>query len=162
MNNISYKKISGQDNYQLKENDEAVLDISYKPGTHIARVEADNERRMLIIEDEGLLRIKMAIKNEYGVRIGSLIYDNFSDTHGSVEIEDHKFRFFIQHEPARELHIYKGSRRNLIYSCQLSFDGGNLKETKSHSVSSIIAVTWYLFLKGITIGKTVFNEAIIL
>jgi len=162
MNNISYKKSSGQDNYQLKENDKAVLNIRYKPETHTARVEANNERRMLIIEDEGLLRIKMAIKNEYGVRIGSLIYDNFSDTHGSVAIEDHKFRFFIQHEPASVLHIYKGSRRNLIYSCQLSFDGSNLKETKSHSVSSIIAVTWYLFLKGITNGKTVFNEAIIL
>ena len=162
MNNISYQKISGQDSYQLKENDKTVLDIRYKPETHIARVETNTERRALIIEDEGLLRIKMAIKNEYGVRIGSLIYDNFSDTYGSVEIESNKFRFFIQHEPVPELHIYKDSRRNLIYSCQLPFYSSSLKETKSHSVSSIIAVTWYLFLKRVTIEKTVFNEAIIL
>ena len=162
MNCFSYKKISDQDSYQLKENDKAVLDIRYQPETHIARVETNNERRILFFEDEGLLRKRMAIKNEYGIKIGSLIYDNFSDLHGSVEIEGNKFRFFIQREPAPELHIYKGSRRNLIYSCQLSFDDSNLKEIKSHSVSSIIAVTWYLFLKGITIGKTVFNEAIIL
>ena len=162
MNCFSYKKISGQDSYQLKENDKAVLDISYKPETHIARVETNNERRMLFFEDEGLLRKKMAIKNEYGVKIGSLIYDNFSELHGSVEMEGNKFRFFIQYEPALELHIYKGSRRDLVYSCQLSFDSSNLKPTRSHSVSSIIAVTWYLFLKGMTIGNPVFNEAIIL
>ena len=39
---------------------------------HIARVETEDERRVLIIDDEGLLTIKKAIKNEYGIRIGSL------------------------------------------------------------------------------------------
>jgi hypothetical protein len=159
MNSISYKKISGQDNYQLRENDNSVIEITYKPETHNARVETNSERRVLIIEDEGLLRIKMAIKNEYGIRIGSLSYDNFSDTHGSVEIEDNKFRFIIQHEPAPEIHIYKGSRRNLIYSCELSFDVSNLKENKSYSTSSIITVAWYLYLKGVTVEKTVFSGA---
>ena len=159
MNSISYKKISGQDNYQLRENDNSVIEITYKPETHNARVETNSERRVLIIEDEGLLRIKMAIKNEYGIRIGSLSYDNFSDTHGIVEIEDNKFRFVIQHEPAPELHIYKGSHRNLIYSCQLSFDVNSLKEAKSHFASSIITVTWYLFLKSAAAEKLVFSGA---
>ena len=101
----------------------------------------------------------MAIKNEYGIRIGSLIYDNFSDTYGSVEMEDNKFRFIIKHEPIPELHIYKGTRRNLIYSCQLSFDDSNLHEAKSHTASSIIAVAWYLYLKEVTINKNVFSGA---
>jgi len=159
MNSINYKKKSGHNNYQLKENDETLLEITYKPETHIARVETNNEKRVLIIEDEGLLRIKMTIKNEYGIRIGSLSYDNFSDTHGMVEIEDNKFRFVIKHEPVPELHIYKGSRRNHIYSCELSVDNSNLKESKSHSAISIIAVTWYLFLKRVTIENTVFSGA---
>jgi len=162
MNSISYKKISGQDNYQLKQNNETVLDITYNPETHIARVETNNERRALIIENEGLLRIKMVVKNEYGVRIGSLTYDNFSDTHGSVEIEDSRFRFIVLHEPKPELHIYKGSRRNLIYSCDLSFDDKHSKEIRSLSSSSIIAISWYLFLKGIGTEKAVFTGVNIL
>jgi hypothetical protein len=162
MNIIAIKKSSGQDNYQLTEDDKMVLEIRHKPEMHIARVETQGERRVLIIEDEGLLRIKKAIKNEYGIRIGSLSYDNFSDTHGAVEIEDAKFRFFIQQGPIPELHIYKGSRNNLIYSCQLSFDDTNPREAKSHSAPSVIAVSWYLFLKGLVTGKPVFNEAIIL
>ena len=162
MNSISYRKTSGHDNYQLTENDKTVLEITYKPETHIARVESTNERRVLIIENEGLLRIKMVVKNEYGVRIGSLTYDNFSDTNGSVEIEDSRFRFSIQHSPVPELHIYKGSRRNLIYSCKLSFDVDHSKEIRSLSALSIIAVSWYLYLKGIAVETPVFNEINIL
>jgi hypothetical protein len=160
MNIIAIKRIPGLDSYQLKENDNTVLEIRYKPDMHTARVVTHEERRVLIIENEGLLRIKMAIKNEYGISIGSLIYDNFSDTNGSVEIENTRFRFSIQHTPVPELHIYKG-RRNLIYSCQLSFDDNNTKEAKSQSASFIIAVSWYLFLKGAGKEKTVFNETII-
>jgi len=161
MNIIAIKRIPGLDSYQLKENDNTVLEIRYKPEMHTARVVTHHERRVLIIENEGLLRIKMAIKNEYGVRIGSLTFDNFSDAHGSVEIEDTKYRFAIQYAPVPELHIYKG-RRNLIYNCQLSFEDNNLKAPKLQSASLIIAVSWYLFLKDGIKEKPVFNEANIL
>jgi len=108
-----------------------------------------------------LLRTRLILKNEYGIRIGSMTYDNFSHTHGSVEIEDTRYRFIIMNGPVTELHIYKGSRSNLIYSCQLSFDDKS-KEIKSQPASFIIAVSWYLFLKGIVPAKPVFNDAIIL
>jgi hypothetical protein len=161
MNIISVKKTAGQDNYQLKENDKTVLDIRYKPEMHIARVETDNERRVLIIEDEGLLKIKLAIKNEYGVRIGSLSYDNFSDTHGSVEIENTNFRFIVKNSPVSELNIYKGSRRNIIYSCQFTADDNRSKIERSTYSSAIISLSWYLFSKGAVKNKSMFNEAII-
>lgn len=162
MNIIALKRIPGQDYYQLKENDNTVLEIRYKTDLHIARVETCNERRILIIENEGLLRIKMAIKNEYGIPIGSLIYDNFSDSHGTVEIENIRFRFFIQQGPVTELHIYKDSRRNLIYSCQLTYKESDPKGVGSQSALSIIAVSWYLFLKNKIREKTGFIEAAIL
>jgi hypothetical protein len=161
MNIIAIKRIPGLDSYELKENDDTVLEIRYKPDMHTARVVTHEERRVLIIENEGLLRIKMAIKNEYGIRIGSLTYDNFSDTQGSVEFENTKYRFRIQHTPVPELHIYKG-RRNHIYSCQLSFDDNHSKEAKSQSASFIIAVSWYLFLKGGIKEAPTINEAAIL
>ena len=146
MNIIAIKRIPGLDSYQLKENDDTVLEIRYKPDMHTARVVTHAERRVLIIENEGLLRIRMAIKNEYGIRIGSLTYDNFSDTYGSIEFEKTKYRFRIQYSPVPELHIYKG-RRDLIYSCRLSIDANDSKEAKLQSASLVIAVSWYLFLK---------------
>jgi len=164
MNIVSVKNNSGQQDYILKEDEKIVLRLHYKKELHTARIETETEKRVLVIEDEGLLRTRLILKNEYGVRIGSLSYDNFSDTHGSVEIENTKFRFLIQHNtPASELHIYKGSRRNEIYNCQLSFDDtNNAKGIKYQPPAFTIALSWYLFLKGSVKEKTAFNEAFIL
>ena len=161
MNIASVKHTARQQDYLLKEDDNTVLKLRYKKDLHTARVETEKERRVLIIDDEGLLKTRLVLKNEYGVRIGSLAYDNFSDTHGSVEIENIKYRFVITHGSTPELNIYKGSRRNLIYTCQLSFDDKSTG-VKSQPSSFIIAVSWYLFLKGTASASPVFNDAIIL
>ena len=161
MNIVSVKNISGQQDYILKEDDKTVLKLRYKKDLHTARIETETERRVLIIDDEGLLRRRLILKNEYGVRIGSLSYDNFSDTHGSVEIESTKFRFLIKNNTKPELHIYKGSRRNDIYNCQLFFDDTNDKEINRQPSAFTIALSWYLFLKGLIKGKPAFREAII-
>jgi hypothetical protein len=160
MNIVSVKNNSGQQDYILKEDNKTVLKLRYKNDLHTARVETETERRVLMIEDEGLLKTKLILKNEYGIRIGSLSYDNFSSTNGLVEIEGTKFRFFIQGTKP-ELHIYKGSRGNEIYNCQLSFDDSNAKEIKSPPTAFTIALSWYLFLKGLIKARPTLNEAII-
>lgn len=161
MNIVSVKNISGQQDYILKEDNKTVLKLCYKQDLHTARVETETVRRVLLIDDEGLLKTKLVLKNEYGVRIGSLSYDNFSDTHGSVEIENTKFRFVVQHGQAPELSIFKGSRSNQIYNCQLSFEDTSSKVKKYQPPAFTIALSWYLFLKGLVKGKPAFNEAII-
>ena len=162
MNIVSVKNTSDHLDYILTEDEKTVLKLSYREERHTARIETEKERRVLIIDDEGLLRKKLVLKNEYGIRIGSLSYDNFSDTHGAVDIENSKYRFVVQYGEKTELNIYKDSRRNLIYNCQLSFDNNNSKQIRAQSASLIIAVSWYLFLKGIVTAKPVFNDAIIL
>lgn len=160
MNIVSLKRSPGQQDYILKEESKAVLKFRYKNDLHIARLETENEKRVLKIYDEGLLKTKLVLKNEYGVRIGSLFYDNFSDTRGSVDIENTRFRFDVQQGEKPQLDIYKGSRRNHVYSCQLAFDN-NSKETRQQSSSLIIAVSWYLFLKN-AMAVPVLSDAIIL
>ena len=115
-----------------------------------------------MIDDEGLLKIKSVLKNEYGVRIGSLNYDNFSDSHGTVDIENIKYRFTVKNSKTPELNIYKGSRRDLVYNCQLVFGDISSKIKGSQTASLIIAVSWYLFLKEAVRLMPTFNDAIIL
>jgi len=159
MNIVSIKNSQGHQEYILKEDDKTVLKLRYKNDLHIARVETEKERRVLIVENEGLLRTLLVLKNEYGVRIGALNYDNFSDSHGVVDIENTKYRFSKSQSQSPELFIYKGSKKNLIYSCNLPVDGNN---SKAAFASLIIAVSWYLFLKGAAQQHHAFNEAIIL
>lgn len=159
MNIVSFQNNPGQQDYLLNEDDKTVLKLRYKNDLRIARVETEKEKRVLLIEDEGLLRTRLVLKNEYGVRIGSLNYDNFSATHGAVDIENTKYRFDLKQNESLELHVYKKSRRNLIYSCQLSIENNN---SKTALASLIIALTWYLFLKEEPQKRHAFNEAIIL
>lgn len=162
MNIVSVKQLPGQQDYLLKEDGKTVLKLRYKKDVHTARVETEKERRVLIIDDEGLLKTKSVLKNEYGIRIGSLNYDNFSDTHGLVDIEKIKYRFIVKKGEVTELNIYKGSRRNLVYNCQLLFDDTSSRIKGSQTASLIIAVSWYLFLNDTAITRPAFNEAIIL
>ena len=162
MNIVSVKQLPGQQDYLLKEDDRTVLKLRYKNDLHTARVETEKERRVLIIDDEGLLKTKSVLKNEYGVRIGSLNYDNFSDTQGSVDIENIKYRFNVKNGETTELNIYKGSRRNLVYNCKVAFDDIKSRIKGSQTASLIIAVSWYLFLKEEVKMAPTFNEAIIL
>ena len=162
MNIVSVKQLPGQQDYLLKEDDKTVLKLRYKNDLHTARVETEKERRVLIIDDEGLLKTKSVLKNEYGVRIGSLNYDNFSDSQGSVDIENIKYRFNVKNGETPELNIYKGSRRNLVYNCKVAFDDIKSRIKGSQTASLIIAVSWYLFLKEEMKMAPTFNEAIIL
>lgn len=162
MNIVSVKQLAGQQDYLLKEDDKTVLKLRYKNELHTARVETERERRVLSIDNEGLLKTKSVLKNEYGVRIGSLNYDNFSTTHGSVDIENIKYRFIVKDGEVPELNIYKDSRRNLVYNCQLVFDDISSGIKGSQTASLIIAVSWYLFLKEAVRIVPTFNEAIIL
>jgi hypothetical protein len=159
MNIVSVKNNQDHHEYLLKEDDKTVLKLVYKNDMHIARIETEKEKRVLLIEDEGLLRTLLVLKNEYGVRIGSLNYDNFSGTHGTVDIESIKYRFNVSQDASTELKIYKGSRKNLIYSCQLPVQD---KNSKAATASLIIAVSWYLFLSEERKLHHTFNEAIIL
>lgn len=159
MNIVSIKSSNDQQEYLLKEDEKTVLKLRYKSDVHIARVETENERRVLLIENEGLLRTLLVLKNEYGVRIGSLNYDNFSVTHGTVDIENIKYRFSVSQGASQQLNVYKGSRKNLIYNCQLPVED---KISKAATASLIIAVSWYLFLKEEKKVHHSFSEAIIL
>jgi hypothetical protein len=90
-----------------------------------------------------------------------LNYDNFSTTHGSVDIENIKYRFIVKNGEAPELNIYKGSHRNLIYNCQVVLDDIKSRVKGSQAASLIIAISWYLFLRESVHQQHAFNEAII-
>ena len=148
MNLVVVKRLPGQDIYKLMENENTVLSVRYKPELHTARVESEKGQRILIIDNEGLLRNKKAIKNEYGVKIGSLHFDNFSDHSGVIEFDNSKYKFDIVKQPVSELHIYNHSKSKLIYKCNIAIDKSNDELSNDQNSSFLIAVSWYLFVSS--------------
>jgi hypothetical protein len=148
--NIVIKKINeGIDEYLLTEKDKTILKVRHRRDLHTARVETVNERRVLIIENEGLIKIRMAIKNEYGVEIGQMFFDNFSDNQGVVQIDNIRYRFTINKKSSQELYIYKGSHRDLIFRCNLAFETEIQPDSKDQAAAFIISIVWYLHLLSV-------------
>jgi len=153
--NVIIKKISiGNEEYTLKENDKTILKVRYRRDMNTARVETINEQRILIIQNEGLLKIRMAIKNEYGVEIGQMFYDNWSDNQGVVQIDKIRYRFTLTAVSSLELYIYKGTRKNLVYQCSLALEKDSLLHLKEQTPAFIISIAWYLHLQDIKENKS--------
>lgn len=158
MNIISVNQNTGHSEFYLKEDERPVLRFRYNREAHTARIQTVIGRRLLIIEDEGLLKTRLVLKNEYGVGIGALQFNNFSDHHGSVEIEKTRFRFSIKEKDksSKELQIFKHHESEAHYHCFISV--GEEESTieyytghqayKNQSASYVIAVSWYLYLKS--------------
>lgn len=149
MNIVSVKQSPGHYTYQLDEDGSTVLKLTHNVDSHTLRIQTESLQRALIMEDEGLLKTKWVLKNEYGIKLGQLMYDNFNQKHGSFEIDGSRFRFVVQNGSVNELQIYKSSGRKLIYACSLSKEIANNDGGISFTSPVIFAVSWYLVMKNI-------------
>ena len=148
--NIVIKNINGgNDEYQLKENDKTIVQVRHRRDMNTARVETIKGQRVLIIEKEGLIKRRVVIKNEYGVEIGQMAFDNWSDSQGVVQLDNIRYKFTLNASSSQELYIYKGSRKNLVYQCNLAFEKGNQSQLKDHTSAFIISIAWYLHLQPV-------------
>lgn len=149
--NVIIKRISkGKEEYILKEGDEKMLRIKYRNDLHTVRLETESDQRLLIIENEGLIKTRLSIKNEYGIEIGQMFFDNWSDKYGSVLIEGIRYRFQIKNSTTPELVFYKNSVKKISYQCLLSFETENRSDSKDIVSALLISTAWYLVLNGIS------------
>ncbi|NOT52409.1 MAG: hypothetical protein HOP10_14155 [Chitinophagaceae bacterium] len=137
--------------YHLFKNDKKILTLVINPFSHTARVECDNEKRVFQIRNEGFLRNKVTLRNEYGIKIGELGQENKENF---IDVNDERFYYDIHNNPLAELILYKGSKEKPFVTCGLSSKEGsaaiNFKKDKSLSSAShpglLMALCWYMFL----------------
>lgn len=154
MNQVMRFSSSDHQDFIFKEDEKTVLKLRFNTQLSTARIETENKKRVFIIEDEGLVRTRLVLKNEYGVRIGYLVFDGWDERKGVVQIESTHFRFALTKNPSHELRIYSYTGKKLIYSCSLSFEprynftlSGNhyQSDLKEYPPSFVLAVSWYVF-----------------
>ena len=76
-------------------------------------------RRKFIIEKKGLLRTRNILRNEYGIKMGQVIFEKAHNQEGTIEIEDHHLQYAIYNKPVTELVIYKTSKDEPLFVCGL-------------------------------------------
>lgn len=83
--------------YELWNSKEKLLALAYHPASGTLRVSADDEKRVFLIGREGFLRRRTVLRNEYGIRIGQLTYDNNQDNQGMIDVYEEDFTYILQY-----------------------------------------------------------------
>src|SRR4029078_1464095 len=95
--------------YELWNSKEKLLALAYHPASGTLRMSADDEKRVFLIGREGFLRRRTVLRNEYGIRIGQLTYDNNQDNQGMIEVYEEDFTYILQSAPDPKASIYRNT-----------------------------------------------------
>ncbi len=144
---------SRKETYELWHDDKKLLTLEFHPSTNSARIEYADEKRVFLIRKEGFLKNKTVLRNEYGVRMGRLGYENGHGSEGFIELNDEKFSYSIDNNPLSEISIYRDNKEKPFVVCGLRADKGNtsVQFSKSGELSPpqhflLMSLCWYLFL----------------
>ncbi len=85
-----------QESFGLFHNDQKLLTLEFHPFTNSGRIDHTGEKRVFMIRKEGFLKNKIVLRNEYGMRMGQLVYDKTGPQSGYLELENEKFEYPIK------------------------------------------------------------------
>lgn len=108
---------SGQEVYELWNTKEKLLTLTCQHSSGTLRITADDEKRVFLIGREGFLRSRTVLRNEYGIRIGQLNYENSQDNTGTIAFNNEKFNYAIRNHSHLQLVITKNDET--IATCEL-------------------------------------------
>ena len=152
--------VAGNEIYHLYKDDRKILTLSIHPFSNSARVEIDEEKRVILIRKEGFRRKRIVLRNEYGIKIGELGHDNKQDF---IDMNNDRFYYYIQQDPCASIVLYKESLAKPLVACRLNTNNGKTslafgkeKNLQNLTQTSILtAMCWWLFLP---VAKENFQE----
>lgn len=140
-----------QEVYELWHKEKKLLTLDFHPATNSARIDHPDEKRVFLIRREGFLKNKTVLCNEYGIRLGQLLYENKENF---IELNHERFFYAIQNDPKNRVIIYKESIEHPLVVCALNItkENASLKLDKDkiqplNALSSLLlALSWYILL----------------
>ena len=116
-----------------------------------AKIQCSDTRRTFMIEKKGVFRSRIILRNEYGTRLGQLIYEGHRIDEGFIEMDGQKLRYTIHKNPKSEMVIYNSSNE-LLLICDLSGITDNSfnfpKRTPENIYPALLlALSWHQFTK---------------
>src|SRR4030095_1668078 len=132
---------SRQEIYELWDAEEKLLTLTFHADSGSVRITADNEKRVFLVGREGLLRSRTVLRNEYGIRMAQLNYENPDDSIGTIDFDNEKFAYSIQKHFFSELTIYKNGE--FLIRCELP----PVHKESYHQDHDFLILTlcWYIF-----------------
>ena len=127
--------------YELRNSKEKLLTLIYHPASGTLRISADDEKRVFLIGREGFLRRRTVLRNEYGVRMGQLNYDNNQDNQGNIDVDNEQFNYILQNDLSSKAAIYRNTE--MLVVCELPAISKNDNNSENYDLL-ILMLCWYM------------------
>lgn len=148
----------GQTVYTLWNNGRKLSTLVFNASSNAARIEYANERRVILIRDEGFRKNKTVLRNEYGIRIG---HTGSEHNENYIVLNDERYFYAVDGQNKPALTIYKESIDQPLAVCELNIQEGVLSKAgtkigiaQKTMYSLLIGICWHLF-SPVDIGKKI-------
>jgi hypothetical protein len=144
---VSVNNGTAQENFELWGDDKKLAGISFSNSTRIARFVSNLSKRLFFFEKKGLISPKAVIKNEYGIKMGTV--EEIKPGRGFVELNEKKYSFVYNENNNGDLVLYDEAMQNNLLTCSFNTIANSFSKTKSlldsKFPSLLMALCWYVF-----------------
>jgi len=138
---------SSKENFELREDDRVLADISFSKQTRFVRVVSDLGKRMFSFETRGFLSHCKIIRNEYGIRLGKV--ETEKPGKGKIEIDGKKYAFIFDEYNTGDLIVFDEMMQKNLLRCNFNAIADTLHKTSSlldtKFASLLLLLCWYSF-----------------
>jgi hypothetical protein len=103
--------------YELKENKQTLLTLTFHPASKTIRISSEDEKRVFLLEKKGLLKSRTVLRNEYGVKMGQINHDSNHDIQGAIEIEEDQFTYTLYDNAPSKVAVYRNG--DILFVCEM-------------------------------------------
>jgi len=129
--------------FALWNNGKKLITLVFHPASSAARVEYADERRVFLIRQEGLLKNRTVLCNEYGIR---MVHAGSENNRPFIELDQERFFYNVDNKQEPAVTIYKESKDKPLAVCALALPDhiqGNAAQNKA-KYGLLMTLCWYL------------------
>ena len=147
---VNVNNTSSKENFELREDEKVLADISFSKQTRFVRIVSDLGKRMFSFEKKGFLTPRKVIRNEYGIKLGKVEETKPGTGKGIVELDGKKYTYIFNQDNTGELVLYDELMKKNLLSCNfkaitntISNKTNSFLDTKFSSL--LLVLCWYAF-----------------
>lgn len=145
--------------YHMSDEAEKILTVEFRLSDDMKDVRVwcrDGRRRNFHIEKEGLLHKKLAIINEYGIKIGEIKHEILNSSEGTILLNESKFHYSLENARID----LSSKQKNISLQCMLPDQSPSpligtdtSANEKRPNAFLLMAMAWLCFTPGKKINE---------
>ena len=146
---VNVNNTSSKENFELREDEKVLADISFSKQTRFVRIVSVLGKRMFSFEKKGFLTPRKVIRNEYGIKLGKVEETKPGTGKGIVELDGKKYTYIFNQDNTGELVLYDELMKKNLLSCNFKDITNTISKTNSfldtRFSSLLLVLCWYAF-----------------